>query len=127
MEDKYTLETRRLGELLLSLAQRKKLSIRSLEAKMGVGSSVFRKVLIGDRTLQMRHVLMIADALGIGWSELFTLAYGHRSRRESELVPGDLRPLRGGEKDAEIDDRLQRVALRAFSRAEAPRSEGSDD
>jgi transcriptional regulator with XRE-family HTH domain len=50
-------------------------SIRSLEKRMGVGDSVFNKVLKGEVTLQLRHVLMICDALGVDWKEFFAEVY----------------------------------------------------
>jgi transcriptional regulator with XRE-family HTH domain len=74
--DRYEAEALRLVKVLASLAEEKRASIRSLEKKMGVGESVFSKVLRGKVTLQVRHVLMLADALEIGWSELFARAYG---------------------------------------------------
>jgi transcriptional regulator with XRE-family HTH domain len=74
--DRYEAEALRLVKVLASLAQEKRASIRSLERKMGVGESVFSKVLRGKVTLQLRHILMLADALEIGWSELFARAYG---------------------------------------------------
>jgi transcriptional regulator with XRE-family HTH domain len=73
--DRYEAEALRLVKVLASLAEEKRASIRSLEKKMGVGESVFSKVLRGKVTLQVRHVLMLADALEIGWSELFARAY----------------------------------------------------
>ena len=75
--DRYDAEAMRLVKVLASLAEEKRASIRSLERKMGVGESVFSKVLRGRVTLQVRHVLMLADALEIEWSELFAKAYGH--------------------------------------------------
>jgi len=42
------------------------MSIRSMEKAMGVGDSVFNKVLKGKITLQLRHVLMIRVAERIG-------------------------------------------------------------
>lgn len=75
--DRYQAEALRLVKVLASLAEEKRASVRSLERKMGVGESVFSKVLRGKVTLQVRHVLMLADALEIGWSELFARAYGH--------------------------------------------------
>jgi transcriptional regulator with XRE-family HTH domain len=75
--DRYQAEALRLVKVLASLAEEKRASIRSLERKMGVGESVFSKVLKGRVTLQVRHVLMLADALEIGWSELFARAYGN--------------------------------------------------
>ncbi|MES1245444.1 MAG: helix-turn-helix domain-containing protein [Acidobacteriota bacterium] len=74
--DRYEAEALRLVKVLASLVQEKRASVRSLERKMGVGESVFSKVLRGRVTLQVRHVLMLADALEIGWSDLFARAYG---------------------------------------------------
>jgi len=75
-QDRYDAETQRIAHTLFLLVQRKGVSIRSLEHKMKVGDSVFNKVLKGRVTLQVRHVLMIADALGITWKQFFALAYG---------------------------------------------------
>jgi transcriptional regulator with XRE-family HTH domain len=74
--DRYEAEALRLVKVLASLVQEKRASVRSLERKMGVGESVFSKVLRGKVTLQVRHVLMLADALEIEWDELFARAYG---------------------------------------------------
>ncbi|HEX5716062.1 MAG TPA: helix-turn-helix transcriptional regulator [Thermoanaerobaculia bacterium] len=74
--DRYEEEALRLVRVLASLALEKRVSVRSLEKKMGVGDSVFSKVLRGKITPQVRHVLMIADALEVGWPELFARAYG---------------------------------------------------
>jgi transcriptional regulator with XRE-family HTH domain len=74
--DRYEEEALRLVRMLASMAREKRVSIRSLEKKMGVGDSVFSKVLRGAITPQVRHVLMIADGLEIGWPELFARAYG---------------------------------------------------
>lgn len=85
LDDRYTAETLRLVRVLDSVARSKNVSIRSLEKKMGVGDSVFSKVLKGKITLQVRHVLMICDALEIPWDEFFTKAYAHTL----EDAPGD--------------------------------------
>jgi hypothetical protein len=42
---------------------------------MGVGNSVYQKVLCGKITMTMGHLLQIADALGLEWLELFRRAY----------------------------------------------------
>lgn len=75
--DRYEAEALRLVKVLATIAREKRASIRSLERKMEVGESVFSKVLRGAVTLQLRHVLMIADALEVGWSDLFARAYGY--------------------------------------------------
>ncbi len=83
IDDRYTRETLRLVRVLDSVARSKGVSIRSLEKKMGVGDSVFNKVLKGKITLQVRHILMICDALEIPWGEFFAKAYS------LEDAPGD--------------------------------------
>ncbi len=75
-DERYAVECRRLVEMLQDLARSRRMSIRSMEKAMGVGDSVFNKVLKGKVTLQFRHILMICDALGIGWRELFAEFYG---------------------------------------------------
>jgi transcriptional regulator with XRE-family HTH domain len=87
--DRYEAEALRLVKVLASLAEEKRASIRSLERKMRVGESVFSKVLRGKVTLQVRHVLMLADALEIGWSELFARAYGWQPVRPIPAVAGE--------------------------------------
>jgi transcriptional regulator with XRE-family HTH domain len=42
---------------------------------MGVGNSVYQKVLCGKITMTVGHLLQIADALGLEWLELFRRAY----------------------------------------------------
>ncbi|MEA2561316.1 MAG: hypothetical protein QOH06_2820 [Acidobacteriota bacterium] len=89
--DRYEEEALRLVRVLASLAREKRVSVRSLEKKMGVGDSVFAKVLRGRITPQVRHVLMIADALEVGWSELFARAYGLSVPRLARAqAPADL-------------------------------------
>jgi transcriptional regulator with XRE-family HTH domain len=73
MADRYTEEALRLAGMLKTLAKSKRRSVRSLEQQMGVGTSIFHKVLKGEVTLQLRHLLMIADALEIDWAEFFHL------------------------------------------------------
>jgi transcriptional regulator with XRE-family HTH domain len=88
--DRYEEEALRLVRLLSSMAMEKRVSIRSLERKMGVGDSVFSKVLRGQITPQVRHVLMIADALEVGCPELFARAYGLAQPRAARAAaPAD--------------------------------------
>jgi transcriptional regulator with XRE-family HTH domain len=75
-EERYAAECRRLVEKLQDLAQKRRMSIRSLEKSMGVGDSAFNKVLNGKITLQFRHILMICDALSVDWREFFADFYG---------------------------------------------------
>ncbi len=110
--DRYEAEALRLVKVLAALAEEKRVSIRSLERKMGVGESVFSKVLSGRVTLQVRHVLMLADALEIGWADLFARAYG---RASDPVAPGldqdEQRMVRLLVRLGLIDDETARKAL----------------
>lgn len=114
--DRYTEEALRLAGMLKTLAKSKRRSIRSLEQQMGVGTSIFHKVLKGEVTLQLRHLLMIADALEIDWAEFFHLAYPRASAvpLSGDSLIGDLDHALGGPvaeeiSDAEFEERVKRV------------------
>ena len=68
-------EAQRLIAILRLEIKRQGVSIRSLEQKMGVGNSVYQKVLGGKITMTLGHLLQIADALDLEWPELFRRAY----------------------------------------------------
>ncbi len=114
--DKYAEEALRLATLLKSLAKTKGRSIRSIEQQMGVGTSIFHKVLKGEVTLHVRHLLMIADALGVDWAEFFHLAYPRRpsiSAADGSVMEDVEAALGGGfdEESPEFDERVKRVLL----------------
>lgn len=122
MADKYTEEALRLAGMLKTLAKSKRRSIRSLEQRMGVGTSIFHKVLKGDVTLQLRHLLMIADALEIDWAEFFHLAYPRASAAPAATggsLLGDLHRALGEPEgpaaeeisDAEFEAKVKRVLI----------------
>ena len=72
---RYQQETTRLASLLREEIRRQGVSIRSLEQKMGVGNSIFQKVLTGRIKMTLEHLLEITDALGLDWPAFFRLAY----------------------------------------------------
>ena len=119
MTDRYTEESLRLAGMLKTLAKSRHRSIRSLEQQMGVGTSIFHKVLKGEVTLQVRHLLMIADALEIEWAEFFHMAYprsGAGVRSDDSLI-GDLNralgePVEEESPDAAFEERVKRVLFR---------------
>lgn len=74
-EARYQAEEKRLVSLVAKLAKSRGASIRSLEAKAGVGASVFSKVMSGKVAPSIRHFLRMCDALGVSWAELYRLAY----------------------------------------------------
>ena len=106
--DPFSVETSRLVEALARRVRESRVSIRSLEKKMGVGESVFSKILKGKITLQMRHVLMICTALEIDWKDFFADVYGLGGSKEP-AVPADTEKL---VTEAELDRRVIRLLLR---------------
>ncbi|HEX4959873.1 MAG TPA: helix-turn-helix transcriptional regulator [Thermoanaerobaculia bacterium] len=72
---RYQQETVRVAALLREEIRRQGVSIRSLEQKMGVGNSIFQKVLTGRIKMTLEHLLAMADALGLDWPTFFRLAY----------------------------------------------------
>ena len=72
---RYQQETARLAALLREEIRWRGLSIRSLEQRMGVGNSIFQKVLTGRIKMTLEHLLAMADALDLEWPALFRLAY----------------------------------------------------
>lgn len=93
--DRYQREAQRLAVILREEIRSQGVSIRSLEQKMGVGNSVYQKVLCGKITMTVGHLLQIADALGLEWLELFRRAY--------------LGPVSSGEVTAGVDELEARV------------------
>lgn len=88
--DRYQRETQRLAAILRDEIRNQGVSIRSLEQKMGVGNSVYQKVLNGKITMTLGHLLQIADALGLEWLELFRRAYlGPAQPVEAPAVEAD--------------------------------------
>ena len=106
--DPFSVETSRLVEALAWRVRESRVSIRSLEKKMGVGESVFSKILKGKITLQMRHVLMICTALGVDWKDFFADVYGLGGSKEP-AAPADTEKL---VTEAELDRRVIRLLLR---------------
>jgi len=78
--ERYRREALRLAGLLRDELREKGVSIRSLEQKMGVGSSVYQKALKGRVTMTLDTLLQIADALDLEWPELFRKAYPESAR-----------------------------------------------
>jgi transcriptional regulator with XRE-family HTH domain len=119
MTDRYSEETLRLAGMLKTLAKSKRRSIRSIEQQMGVSTSIFHKVLKGDVTFHIRHLLMILDALEIDWAEFFHIAYpragappaaSHDSLLgDLDRALGELEPAAEEISDAEFAERVRQV------------------
>jgi transcriptional regulator with XRE-family HTH domain len=104
--DRYQREASRLTAILRAELQNKGVSIRSLEQKMGVGNSVYQKLLGGKITVTLAHLLQIADALDLDWQELFRRAYFPASE-----AAGAAAPPAAEEFDQKVMDVLRRHGL----------------
>lgn len=119
MTDRYSEETLRLAGMLKTLAKSKHRSIRSIEQQMGVSTSIFHKVLKGDVTFHIRHLLMILDALEIDWAEFFHIAYpraaataaasGDSLLGDLDRALGEREPAAEEISDAEFAERVRQV------------------
>src|SRR5258706_6693305 len=87
---RYQQETARLAALLREEIRWRGLSIRSLEQRMGVGNSIFQKVLTGRIKMTLEHLLAMADALDLEWPALVRLAYpGAAAGKPQPQKPAD--------------------------------------
>jgi len=122
MDDPFSMETARVVQILARLVQSRHVSVRSLEKKMGVGDSVFSKVLKGKITLHVRHVLMICTALEIEWKDFFATAYAGGT----SLVPAAAPPPQGTEWEEMIIALLTRLGVLPLAAAPAPPPSADD-
>jgi transcriptional regulator with XRE-family HTH domain len=93
--------------------------MRSVEAELGLGSSVVSKVLSGAIRPQISYVLMIARAIGLSPDEFFHLAYPKKLRTISPLLQQalEVEGLSGdeGEALADLDARIEAAVRRAMA------------
>lgn len=76
-------ESLRLANLLLRLVRLSGRSVRSIEHELGVGSSALGKVLKGNIRLQISHVVMVCNVLGLTPAHFFQLAYPKKQPRNA--------------------------------------------
>ena len=85
-EERYREETQRLLGLLLAVAKREGKSLRSLELKLGVGLSFLTKVANGSVVAQVRHVLMLCDALDLSWQDFYAMACQEKFQQQEDAM-----------------------------------------
>ncbi|HKH48462.1 MAG TPA: hypothetical protein VKM72_27685 [Thermoanaerobaculia bacterium] len=74
-EDNYEAEIDRIRGLLSTLLAATRQPLRSLEKQMGLGSAGLSKILNGTVNLQLSHILLISDTVGIEPGRFFKAAY----------------------------------------------------
>lgn len=107
-------ESRRLAQHLYELLRIQKRSQRSIEQQLGLGSAGLSKILNGTIRLQIGHVLMILDVLGVSPGQFFRAVYPkeepeHPTLAKLREIKGDLKE---GEDSPVFDDRVRRSLLR---------------
>jgi transcriptional regulator with XRE-family HTH domain len=75
-DEDYAAEEARLLGLLAEIAKQKRISIRAMEARAGVGVSVFSRIFSGKVRPSVRHILRICDVLELPWADFYALAHG---------------------------------------------------
>jgi transcriptional regulator with XRE-family HTH domain len=77
---KYQQESRRLADLLLGMVRFSGRNVRSIERELGVANGAIGKVLNGTVRLQVDHILIIVDLLGLTPAQFFQRAYSRQER-----------------------------------------------
>ncbi|HEX3531829.1 MAG TPA: hypothetical protein VH988_32625 [Thermoanaerobaculia bacterium] len=121
-------ESLRLARLLGTLLKLDGRSVRSVEQLLGLGSSGLGKVLNGNIRLQVGHILMVANVLGMSPAQFFHMAYPkkpapHRLMKELRRTQG-LQEVDESEETPEFEERVKRVVLQIFGKI--LRDEGFD-
>jgi transcriptional regulator with XRE-family HTH domain len=123
----YEQEALRVARHLHQLIRIQERSQRSIEKELGLGSAILSKMLNGTIRLQVSHVLMILDALGIPPGQFFRAVYPKKGREHAALVK--LRQAAGDELEEdspEFDARVRRSLLRLLGREELHEEERQD-
>lgn len=78
MADRYDEEVRRLAEVLATVLRVAGRTRQSLEEQLGLSSGYLSKILGGTVDLRARHILSIAEAVGMDPGDFFRLAFPRR-------------------------------------------------
>jgi transcriptional regulator with XRE-family HTH domain len=122
-------ESLRLARLLGTLLKLDGRSVRSVEQLLGLGSSGLGKVLNGNIRLQVGHILMVTNVLGMSPAQFFHMAYPkkpapHRMTKELRRAQGLQEADEGEPETPEFEERVKRVVLQIFGKI--LRDEGFD-
>ena len=113
MSDDIDDELDRLRQLLQAVVRDSGLSVRALERKLGIKGGSTRKILKGEITLSVRHVLLILRALEMPYTSFFRTAYA---------LPGDP----GLPTETSMEDALGRLLVKAL-RKQVLETDGQED
>ncbi len=116
--------------VLRELVRMVRMPVRDLERTLGVGSGKMEKLLNGELEIRLRHVLAMAEVLGVSPGDLLTVGCAEATRRARRRVvdwlphlapKGEGTPLPASREDlAEMIREILRAELGAHETAAAP-------
>jgi transcriptional regulator with XRE-family HTH domain len=116
IDEKCQQESRRLAELLFLLIRLSGRNVRSIERQLGVANGALGKVLNGTVRLQVDHILMIAEVLGLTPAQFFHRAYSREERVKPHPLDDLLDESRGHEISEEEETRRAEKLVRRVIR-----------
>ena len=116
MSDDIDAELDRLRHLLMAAVKERNLSLRALERQLGIKGGSTRKILKGDITLSVRHILMILKALGVPYAYFFRAAYPLPGDPEMAALPSK----------ASMEDALGRLLVQALRKQVLGENDGRE-
>jgi hypothetical protein len=114
MPEKYQQESRRLADLLLRLVRLSGRNVRAIERSLGVANGALGKVLKGTVRLQVDHILLLADVLGLTPAQFFHLAYSREEMMEPHPLVDVLQKSSGSPAGDDEDQRTEKLIRRVI-------------
>ena len=124
MDDRFDREILRLAEVMAQAIQAAGTTRQLLERQLGLSSGYLSKILRGGVELRVRHLLVLADALGVTPADLLRLAWpepavtdaeqqAHRERTiallEARLGPKPPTPKPAPDAEHPFDEQVKRA------------------
>lgn len=128
VDEELAQEVTRITRLLDQTIRVSGMTKNALEKKMGWSAGYLSRLANGSIELRLRHILLLAQAVGISPAEFFHAAYPRPAVPESELTsflaalspaarePGAPAPLSPAPTEQELENRLAAILIRLLSR-----------
>jgi hypothetical protein len=115
--EKYQQESRRLADLLSRMIRLSGRNVRSIERELGVGNGALGKVLNGTVRLQVDHILVLVDLLGLTPAQFFHRAYSREERIKPHALDSLLAEDSADEEEKRAEALVRRVLRDVFGKA----------
>jgi transcriptional regulator with XRE-family HTH domain len=132
LDEELAQEATRITRLLDQMIRVSGTSKNALEKRMGWSAGYLSRLANGSIELRLRHILLLAKAVGISPAEFFHAAYPRPAGPESELAsflaalspaarePGAPAPLSPPPSEQEMENRLAAILIRPLGRLVQP-------